>query len=393
MSASRQNKRIARINELRGRMAEWSAQHHQQQLLDGMRAWLCEQPPRDPYLGPAIAFALLCGYDAEPSLVQRYRDTLRAPSRLDRMVFESWEQSWFGLFEVSEVEPGLGMRMDDVFSGDSYWISERSASLQMHEGDWLFAVLQPVDGRLELEGTAAEIGPMGRLDVVQAWINGAMDRDLDPYQVQAEDSRRLALAAVEALRRSERRPKLVNHDGDRIVLLEAVVDCDWVTARECLEQWSDVQGDDDSMSWIGRYEAVAGGRLVLASFASCLEGACFTITVNSEERLAAVFEEWKRQHGVDLAVRDRAVTDVQSDPQGKEVATDMVHVDSSAVDAQDGDYTAHLYADWANVPIPALDDLTPKQAVRAGRRAEVRALFPTLIDPEQAEALRIEAGL
>ncbi|MBW2256918.1 MAG: hypothetical protein JRI25_20315 [Deltaproteobacteria bacterium] len=39
-------------------------------------------------------------------------------------------------------------------------------------------------------------------------------------------------------------------------------------------------------------------------------------------------------------------------------------------------YLMEQRLDWLDSPIPALDGLTPREAVEAGRRAEVQALIP-----------------
>lgn len=68
------------------------------------------------------------------------------------------------------------------------------------------------------------------------------------------------------------------------------------------------------------------------------------------------------------------------------------HEAATAEQAQ-ADFLKRLAANWLEFPIPALDGLNPRQAVRAGRIPEVRALLPTQLGEDMGRVLRSELGL
>ncbi|MEN0065534.1 MAG: hypothetical protein AAGA48_25545 [Myxococcota bacterium] len=152
-------KRVTRMQGLRDRVAEWAACESPDELREGIQQWLGGVEATDELALQGVAFALVVPlHDGRPTFIERYRQTAGKLPHADRVVFEAWQNTWFTVGEILEVEPGRGFRLQDVVSNCEF---EASASRQLQPGDWLAALLMPIDVRVELEGTSVPLrGPV-----------------------------------------------------------------------------------------------------------------------------------------------------------------------------------------------------------------------------------------
>ncbi len=374
--------RIERTHRLRDLASEWAARHHAPELEANMRCWIGAADPDEVLIGQAIAFALVVMPERGSSLINRFRATRRHWSRLDRLLFEAWDACWFTVCEVHDVRVGTGLVLDDVVTGLRHEVREESMSWVVDPGDWLVAVLQPFEGGLELEGTARRLARSACLPVVQAllpqegtdWPTG---------------SRRRMRPTIEALHEAAKPPRLVNHDRHDIVLLTCEVGLDWPGLVSSVGLWDDVAIDEDSVVWLGPVVPSLAGPLVLATFHK--EEDRTELELNSRERLEALQQVWQARTGQELVVTEERVHRPPSDPEGRELM-----MDSSYQTVEEGrdpaDLTHGLAGHWLDLSVPALDGLSPRAAVAAGRRAEVWAILPDALGLEAARFLRAALG-
>lgn len=387
------NERIDRMHRLRDRIGEWAAKHRRQVLVDGIRCWIGHHEGEEQLARQGVAFALITpGADGQAPF-EAFADAVGKLPRRDRVVLEAWRGTWFGIFEVAAVAPGHGFVLDDVMRDETLQVIERAASYQVRAGQWILAAISPYEQVLELEGTTQILGAAGgRIAAVQAWIAAATERGLDPAELDPAASRRIARAVVAAVRESERKPRFVNYEGDDVELITAVLELEWDTLVDAAREWEDVAWrDEEAFSLLGAHEPSLRGPVVKASLSR--EGQGVALFVNSRRRLEWALRLLEQRLEDTVEVSSEDVRQVESDPAGRELK-----MDTGALSDTDGEPSLHElredYAwDWMDLPLPALDGLSPREAVDAGRHAEVRALLPGDLEPEVAQALKEDLGL
>lgn len=96
---------------------------------------------------------------------------LRRKPRLDPLLREylhSCLASPFSAFEIVHADPGEGMRMKDLFTGEEHDVTERSASAAMRQADVVFGQLARAGGLTLLEAAPGfAIPPIRKIDVLE----------------------------------------------------------------------------------------------------------------------------------------------------------------------------------------------------------------------------------
>jgi len=390
------------MHALRDRAARWAEQHHPEELEQSIRHWLGPHSPDDRLFMEGVAYALVTGnQDGQPSLIERHSRANPPASRRERQLYEAWRTAWFGVFELLSVAEGKYLILEDVVTGAVFSVRENSASLMLSPGQWGLFFIVCIDGRHELEGTALLLSPTGRIAAVQAMLAGLQElgKGPDADALSPADTRRLAPGVVAAARQAERRPRFVNRDGHDLALVRATLTLPWAAFADATEPWADiVHHDSDTATWIGRHDSQLGGPLSLASFSSeGPDGGVAVVQTNSIERLDVLRQHWLERTGGPLPVveDELEIERVDSNPDGPAVQVDQSLASADDRSQQDAEYGfhQHLAQDWLNHPIPALNGQSPRQAVHAGRAAEVRALLPTALPEDLLWELREELDL
>lgn len=388
----RRQQRIDRMHRLRDRVAEWSARHWPERIEQGMRCWLGHHEPTDHLVFEAISFALIAPAAGEPSLLARFRIGHDDLPRADRVILDAWSDARFGLYEVVGIDPGVALQLDDVMTGRQVRVVEKSASAMLGEGTWLAAFVMPVDHHHELEGTSAVVPPTTRIDAVLAFRRALEEQGLDPTGLGPEGSRRCARPVIRALRKAQRPPRLVNHDDHPIAPTSARLDLAWSELLAAASAWGDTAADDEQITFLGRHEPALGGAIALGTvFAR--PGGAVSLEANSEQRFADLHEVLEERLGRTIAISQRTVQSVPSDPEGRTMRVDSSYQEGESAEQVSEAWQRRVVGGWADQPVPALDDRTPREAAQAGRIAEVRALIPDAFGPEVAERLRRELGI
>lgn len=386
MDQKRRFKRIARLHALRDRVAEWAARHHGQELEDGMRCYLGTHEPEQDMVLNAVAFALLAPPPGQPSLLQRFAASTTL-GHADRRVLQSWSQSWLVLGEVVGLEPGHVFVVEDVVTGQQHEVVDIAASRQLQVGQWWVMVLMPTDGHIESEGTTAYLTSTARIGAVQAYLSGAEALDLDLSLSRDPATRQLARGVLHAVRKTQRRPRLLNHDREPMELVSADLGVDWPRVLAEVQTWEDASVDeaDRWAALLGRFSEAMQGPLVLARFYE--EGGKVRMWANSRARFERACALWQERAGEPLPVLEQTVDTPESDPEGPEMLTDHV-ISLEQEQLTEQEFAERAMRRWADEAIPALDGLSPRQALAAGRHVEVRALLP-----DGQPALRKDLGL
>jgi hypothetical protein len=296
----------------------------------------------------------------------------RLPDR-ERALVESWTASRFAFWETQRIEAGRGVELKDLFEGDTFFVRDVSTSrtaakwdciagrLHRFEDNWLFAG----DGFL----VPRELLPR----IVERVKAGSAETGMTAGEFVRSRSHEWRPLVVERNAEQLANQSLLNYEGDRIEFSSAEYEAPDEEAvatvlvgapmfEETSEDagkrtfgWLDEAHGDDPRRAFGHVE-IGGGRLRL----EC----------NSRERLTTgrtVLEELCGGLVRHLADSFRTIGEVREEapPLEPAIGHDVL-----------ANFYAEYYAKWVDEPVPALNGLTPREAVRskAGREA-VEALL------------------
>lgn len=139
-----------------------------------------------------------------------------------RQYLEACLASRFGFFEVERCEPGHGLRVRDVFTGERSEVLERSASQAMQEGDLFYGLMVQVDGITLIEGFSPfPIPPLYKIALVQ------LRQQIQQEPIgDWEDELREQYLEINAQLLDPVLPEVLNADGEKIVLHRLQFDID-----------------------------------------------------------------------------------------------------------------------------------------------------------------------
>lgn len=373
------------LAELRDRVAEWAARHHGDELLAATRRHLADRADRDQ-VQSAIAFALVVPPSDGPSLVERYAAEPGTRPRAERVLLQRWATTWFSLLRITHTQPDQWLDVHDVLRDTHLRIHDRSASRVLRPGTWLAAFFHQADGRWVLEGTVAGVGPVARVYAVQAALAACADLGRLPSELDPQASRRMAGPTMEAIYHASRPPRLINADRHDLLVVTSTLDLSWSQVTAVLDPWDDVDLDEDLADVLGPDPLpYAGGYAARATFR--LEDGVVTLSANSRERHTQILERWRAHTGAALPVRHEETHTPPSNPLGPEVISDTTSVTLSEAH----EFVTGIGDRWAEIPVPALGNISPREALAQGRRAEVWALLP--VEPGHRAAAAASLGL
>lgn len=321
------------------------------------------------------------------------------------------QQARASLFEVQEVQLGVGLQLHDLLTGEHFHVREVSATAQLKKWDVFFGWVMQVGDHLELTGACCGV-PRSHL----ARVREVLDKELEQERLKHPGTTdrdligSIAWAPLVTLRaavRERRMPQMRTTDDEELVFCKAhyaIRDREGVLAR--LAAIPDLESDDDGFTWInpagnqhigpgpvtlGRVH-VNGDALVLETMSkerntrgrAMLEGALGSMILHRADSIQdpeVAIEQYRSRGG---------------SPKNHEVPED---IQRQVV----GQYLRDYYARWLDEEIPALGGKSPREAVRTKRgEAQVEELLKELEnglsrqvggDAVDISALRRELGL
>ncbi|MCA2977457.1 MAG: SEC-C domain-containing protein, partial [Myxococcaceae bacterium] len=302
------------------------------------------------------------------------------------------------LYEVEDLAPGDSLTLRDLIEGDRVTVQEKSASRSLHRFDWIATrvVARGASGRPELEGVM-HVAPMRRevfrdlvrktrADFLQAHPGADVSRC---YKAMVPDVHELwARSALEPAI-----PQLANTDGEEMVVTRVQFDVlDRAALVAALDGSSLTRARGDLWRWSGTN---AGGGSVSLGLVT-LTPEVLQVETNSVARGARGRELLEQLAGA--AVKHRGTThedmqvllrdELKKGGQGPEPDPG---VPPAVQEALVLDFTSKHYREWLDLPVPALDDLTPRAAsTKASMRARLVELMKDL-DGMYQRALEVGA--
>jgi hypothetical protein len=307
------------------------------------------------------------------------------------------QRASLGVWEVMSCEPGVGVTVQDRFSGERRSVREVRASRTLVARDAVLARVVDYEGASYFCGMYPRMLPPDAAARVIASLRrgrGSARGEGEPH----DDKRDLAFvrAWARAVREQEEAaaaPKnLVNTDGEAVVLTTDHFDFDAGARTEIAERLARIEGVEPEGDDHGGacFTIFKKGNAVHAHWDNTvlahvvLEKGRLRLETNSLERADRLRARLEAGCGGRLRHRVREHHDPLSNaPPGRAPAGRTPPVPPEALEAL-REFKVHHYAAWIDAPIPALDGKTPRQAARTKRgRERVDVLLRTMENAEQ----------
>lgn len=284
----------------------------------------------------------------------------------ERLLAQQWLLVERSVFEVQQVQPGHGVTVRDVRTGDVHQVSERTASRALQPGQLICARAVPAgDGVMQFFGGIEPVALPERDALIDL-----LDKEPDPVTLVAYLTRRFAP------------PTLVNTEGESLAQCQARVQVSDPAALAAeLDDTYERVDDDELPRWL-EFVTTDGMQRVRAGLT--LVGDTVQIETNSENRLDRVLAVLR---AIDPGLR---VLDDARIPMGDARQLAALADQQPAVQPEPDDpeliafmeQTIRGFEDrWLDEPIPALNGVTPRQAAADPTRRDdlVRLLnsFPS----------------
>ena len=302
------------------------------------------------------------------------------------------------LYDVTDVLPGVGMRLCDALETEAAprMVYEKAGTAHARAGELIGARIMEVDGHLEMSGAAYAFSRLKNAAVLaelRAAVDDSAAHGKPLPHVLSEIIRRNWLAQY--LRPLPLPTVIDAHSGDPILLItDHYRVMNWDVLAAALATQPDIEGERAS-GW-ARLLACADGQtrqtLAINPGKSPDRIEVFYRTQNFADQGRPWFEALTGE-SVEFAGR------VLSDPKGllKNMTPDKAGKSSAAIPDLPPDVLADAieqvlrrsYANWCDEPIPALGDKTPRAAIGtpAGRE-RVKGLLRSYETDEKEQAAR-----
>lgn len=303
----------------------------------------------------------------------------------ERLLAEEWLQVDRSLFEVEHVQPGQGVTVRDVRTGDTHEVRERAASRQLKPGQLVCARVVPAGDTKQFFGGLEPVALHERDPLIDL-----LDAEPDAVTLVAQLSRRFAP------------PTLVNTEGDPLAICEATVHVgDPAGIEAALDDTYDRVDGDEPPRW---FEHVTTQGMPRIRATLVLDGHTLRVEANSEKRMDRLLATLARLDP-GMNVLDDSRRPLRDALEATELAKQLPLTGEDALDPDDPELAAHLdqfirdyETKWLDEPIPALAGHTPRQAADdPTRRGDLIKLLDTFPAGEAArggmDADRLRAAL
>ncbi len=321
----------------------------------------------------------------------------------------------FTLSEIVEVKPGVGMTQFDLLRRIKYEVIERSASQTIKRGDIIYCATTEINNvRSNLATSPYALRPTSKLDVLRLrkWIveeTGSEEIIAEHLHEFEADIRRLYLAHLKSLFTP---PQLANTDGDPLVPQKIYFDL-LVSAHAAFQALKDLAKGTKStellhdatlengaivkadIPWLGgKAEARKrlSGKVLLGRVK--IDRHRLTAEVNSNRRAERIRRLIERRLGPGAKYKTTVIEPIESQFRERWKAAAAASAYGPLNDREDSvagglplpdspelrtmmEQTARAHWEaWFDLPVPALNDLTPRQAAKT---EEGRDLLESLL--------------
>ncbi|MDO8681357.1 MAG: SEC-C domain-containing protein [Acidobacteriota bacterium] len=306
------------------------------------------------------------------------------------------------LLQVHRVEPGRVHVRDVVDKGAVIVVSERLGSEQLVRHDVLAARIARYDDEMQFEGMNMLFGIDDKLAIAAEVrrLRRPLARELPAGAARDRVMRMAGGAAIviSALALYDRpRPRLTTVDGDELALADAMFSVtDLNAVRAALDDAADIEPDDGTpespvdttrYSWLERprHDDDEGirilGSVVLDRTSLRIETMSMARARRAQEYFGALAGETAlRFKAIQVKSVEAMLRSTRADPNPSEPEIDP----AVAADIERAFYEKH-YREWLDLPVPALDHRTPREAARVKR---LHAKLLALVEGIENQAAR-----
>lgn len=330
----------------------------------------------------------------------------------------------YTLCEIVEVKPGIGMMQFDLLRRLKYEVVERSASANLKQGEIIYCATSDTAGLKSNVGTGPfALRPTAKRDVLELrkWIVneiGSEEIRIEHLHEFEYDIRGLYLNILQGMFDP---PALANTDNDPFVPHKLYFDLDSAEQafhglKSLAEGWSEAELLEDAtiedglivkaqIPWLGGTEEARkrlGGPVLLGLLK--IDENRLVIEVNSKQRAESIRELVEQRLGNAATYKTTLIEPIESrvEEMWKAAATGL----SSSSDPGNGEHSDFIsFADaqpqirammeevsrqhwesWFNLPVPALNDMTPREAAKTEEGRELLESLLLFYENNQADS-------
>lgn len=336
----------------------------------------------------------------------------------ERAILQEWQDTAVSLYEVTAVEPGVGLALQDVFSGKVFQVRDIRGSQRSAKWDLLAARLIRVHGIPELAGTAFRFPPSEKEEILRF-----VRKRYEAYQRAHPEASFRDFLKAEGLvfrefaegYRDRPLPTFLTYEGHPLIFAKGIYELKdprrVIRALREAEDFDKEEGEGEAVrfTWLrlGPSEALVeeaqelpergvqvGGHLIPGHGAKpipslgqiTLSRNRLTLECLSRERLGWGKRRLETLLGDAIAFKadlfesvERRLEQAPPFEKGEEAPEVPPKVEAEIL----ADFLYNHYTRWLETPLPALDGFTPRQAAQSPERRE--KLEQLLREMENAE--------
>jgi hypothetical protein len=315
----------------------------------------------------------------------------RSPGGLSprqRQILEGWSRSRFSVFEVQEVREGSGVRLKDLLAGGEISVDDVTTSKWAVQWDCLLARIEELSGRHIFTAIVLTI-PEDVVAPLKEWAIGAHQRSgLDWDAFLHAQSHKLRQEYSRLVNRPAGAMQVVSFEGDEMVFSNAryAVEDEDAVHGALAQSKAFLRGEDPAdYGWLDENEDAGGARRAYGHVH--IGGGELRLECSTRERLErgkkllrSVAGKHLRHLGDDFTALNAAMRDRKPAPGTAKGSGIPPEVERELVAKVLGEH----YDRWPDMPLPALDGRTPREALATAEgRAQVVDVLKLLQDREE----------
>jgi hypothetical protein len=320
-------------------------------------------------------------------------------SRAERGWLAAQQATWLSVWEVTHVEPGQSITLRDLLSHEERCVREASGSRTLVVRDALLARIVDHEGvSLVCGAHPRPLPPVDAAEVVRRARGRLRRKRAVPVERLREEAfgryliKRWEEAVSELDRRAAIPPELHNTDGDPLLLTTDHFELEPTARAEVESRLAGMEDSeaDDSEPDGAVYVFLTPGNPLHASWENTvigrawLAGGALRLETNSRQRADALRERVEVACGGLLRHRAREHADPLSPAVAAAAPDSTPETPPPEVEQLLLEFKRRHYAEWLDQAIPALDGLSPREAVRTAQgRDAVDVLLKDMENHEQ----------
>jgi hypothetical protein len=329
----------------------------------------------------------------------------------DRAWLESQQRAWLSVWEVTAVQPGEGMHVTDLLTGEKRAVQEVSGSKMLVVRDALLARVVDHDGSSVFAGCHPRTLPPQEADDVVRWVRmfaRGRGKFMKMEKVRAAETEKMLLdvwnKVVDAM---DRRPLPVLHntDGEPILMTTDHYTPSSTKALAAIEERlarepGVIPPDPDERGPERDYAFTRAGNKMHKSWDNTIVGRAIVdprgvrLETNSRARADALRGRFEALCDGLATHRAREHVDPMSKVR-KGRAGERLEEKSPEAAAAVRAFKVEQYQTWLDEELPALDGKTPREAVKTpARRRQVEVILKEIEHREvrEPEGVRFDVG-